>query len=105
MAEDASAGPAVHGLVDQLIQAHEDGLRLTRRLLIAQATADETESAAAIAFDRAAARPWDAAVAECAIAAAIASEEAGKRDLEVAAQWSRHRERIRSLLDQARTLL
>lgn len=80
-------------------------MALSRTLLVAQGTADETESEAARAFDRAAARPWDEELAEYAVAAALASEQASERELQVAAEWSCHRAWTRGLIEQARTLL
>lgn len=101
---DESPNPAIFPLVRQLLRAHEDGLALSRTLLVAQGTADEAESEAARAFDRAAARPRDEELAEYAVAAAVASEQASERELQVAAQWSCHCAWIRGLIDQARTL-
>jgi hypothetical protein len=94
--------PAIAPLLDELLSAHEDGLTLSRKLLLAQGIADETESEAARAFDRAATRPWDEELVEYAVAAAIASEEASERELEVAAQWTSHCARTRCLVEQAR---
>jgi hypothetical protein len=92
-------------LVRQLLLTHEDSLALSRRLLVAQGIADETESEAARAFELAAARPWDEELAECAVAAAVASEQASERELEVAAQWSCHCAWTKALLEEARALL
>ena len=92
-------------MVHQLLLAHEHGLALSRTLLVAQGIADETESEAARAFELAAARPWDEELAECAVAAAVASEEASERELEVAAQWSCHCAWTKILLKEARALL
>jgi hypothetical protein len=96
---------ATLSLVHQLLLAHEASLALSRTLLVAQGIADETESEAARAFELAAARPWDEELAERAVAAAVVSEEASKRELEVAAQWSCHCASTKALLEEARTLL
>jgi hypothetical protein len=92
-------------LVNELLRAQEVGLSLSRALLIAQGIADETESEAAQAFDRAAARPWDQELAEDAIAAALLSEQASKRELEIAAQWSLHGAATRALIEEVRALV
>jgi hypothetical protein len=91
-------------LIHQLVRAHEDGLALSRRLLVAQGIADETEMEADRAFERAAARPWDAELAEYAVAAAVASEHASERELSIAAQWNWHCARARALIEQVRAL-
>lgn len=80
-------------------------MALSRTLLVAQGIADETESEAARAFDRAAARPWDEELAKYAVAAALASEQASEYELQVAAEWSCHRAWTRGLIEQARPLL
>jgi hypothetical protein len=89
-------------LVDQLMLAHENGLALSRQLLMAQGIADEAELEAARSFDLAAARPWDEELAEHAVAAAVASEQASEHELETAAQWSAHCARIRALIEELR---
>ena len=91
-------------LLHQLVRAHEDGLALSRTLLVAQGIADETEMEADRAFERAAARPWDAELAEYAVAAAAASEQASEYELSIAAQWSCHCARARALIEEARAL-
>ena len=92
-------------LLAQLLRAHEEGLALTHRLLLAQGLADETESAAARAFDEAAQSPWDDELADRAVAAAQASELADQRELRAAAQWSAHRARVRELIRVASAAL
>jgi hypothetical protein len=89
-------------LVEQLMLAHENGLALSRELLIAQGIADEAEFEAARSFDLAAARPWDEELAEHAVAAAVASEQASEHELETVAQWSAHCARIRALIEELR---
>jgi hypothetical protein len=97
--------PSIEPLVARLLRAHEEGLVLSQRLLLAQSAADETETEAARAFDLAAAEPWDEELADHAIAAARASELADERELRAAAAWSAHRARIRSLLKEAQGAL
>jgi hypothetical protein len=100
-----SPRPASLALVRELLRAHEEGLALCRGLMVAQGIADETESEAVQAFDRAAARPWDEELADRAVAAAAASEAASERELELAAQWGCHCAWTRGLIEQARALL
>jgi hypothetical protein len=92
-------------LLTYLLRAHEDGLALSHRLLMAQGVADEAESEAARAFDRAAARPRDIELADQAVSAARASELAGEREMRAAVEWCWHRARIRGLIQEAQAAL
>jgi hypothetical protein len=92
-------------LLEQLIRAHEQELLLTRELLLAQGTADEMESQTTLAFDRAAAHPWDEALADQAVAAALALDTANECELEAAERWNCHRVWTRGLLEEAQTLM
>jgi hypothetical protein len=92
-------------LVHQLMLAHENGLALSRELLMAQGVADEAELEAVRSFDLAAARPWDEELADHAVAAAVASEQASEHELETAAQWSAHCARMRAQIKELRKQL
>jgi hypothetical protein len=99
--------PPVAGfpLLTQLIRAHEEELRLTRELLLAQGLADEQEAEAGRAFDQAAACPGDEELADYAVEAGVASDKASERELEAAERWSCHRVWTRGLLEEAQTLI
>jgi hypothetical protein len=99
------SNPIILLVVDRLMSAHENGLALSRELLMAQGLADEAELEAAHSFDLAAARPWDEELTEQAVAAAVASEQASDHELETAAQWSAHCARIRALIEELRRQL
>jgi hypothetical protein len=98
------SNPIILPLV-QLMLAHDNGLALSRELLMAQGVADEAELEAARSFDLAAARPWDEELAEHAVAAAVASEQASEHELETAAQWSAHCAWMRALVEELRRQL
>lgn len=87
------------------MRAHEDGVTLSRELLIAQGIADQAELEAAHSFDLAATQPGDEELAEEAVAAAVASEQASERELAAAARWSTHCARTRALIEELRKQL
>jgi hypothetical protein len=97
--------PCLLPLVHHLIRAHEEGVTLSRELLMAQGLADQAELEAARSFDLAAAQPWNVELADRAVAAAVASEQASEREVEAAAGWSAHRARTRALIEELRKQL
>ena len=96
---------AARRLLDDLAAAHRKTPVLARGLLLAQHKVNDAEQAAEETFDAAAQAPGDERAADCALAMALASEQARQSEREATELWFRHRLHVSKMLDEAATML
>jgi hypothetical protein len=91
-------------LIESLIAAHLEGVRLARRMLLLQEIADAAEHLATRTIDLAAGNPADQYAVEAAMSSSAAASQANADEIEASAMWACHLERTDELVRRATAL-
>ena len=82
----------LRSLLEALVELHREDVRLAKRLLLVQETADRLERLADLAIDCAAANPPDPEAVERAVSVAAAAQRASDDEFDAATAWALHLE-------------
>jgi hypothetical protein len=92
-------------LIECLIDAHLDGTRLAKRVMLLQDLADTSQSLACAAYNEALATVGDSDAVDRAVMTGSAASRANEDELDATIAWKEHLQHIDDLVETARHFL
>lgn len=106
MATSAAVDPSeVRALIEALIDAHVDGTRLAKRLMLLSEVSDAAQALAWAAYDEALNAIGDGDAVDRAVLTGSAASRANEDELEATVAWREHLEMTDRLIESARRVL
>jgi hypothetical protein len=92
-------------LIEELIDAHMDGARLAKRVMLLQDLADGAQTLACAAYDEALGDTGNPDAVDRAVMTATAASRANEDELDATIAWKEHLQNANQLVDAARRVL
>jgi hypothetical protein len=95
----------IRSLIECLIDAHLDGTRLAKRIMLLQDLADAAQSVASAAYDEALVAIGDSDAVDRAVMTGSAASRANEDELDATIAWREHLQYTDDLVESARRVL
>jgi hypothetical protein len=92
-------------LIEQLVDAQLDGVRLAKRVMLLQDLADAAQTLACAAYDEALDAAGNPEAVDRAVMTATAASRANEDELDATIAWKEHLQHASELVDAARLVL